>query len=153
MPARAISGVAQAVMSAPSKGTAPADACQSPMIVRSGGVLPAPFRPSSMVNAPRGTARSTPCRMWYGPMCVFTPDRLRSGGASDIRHSQIGLLHHRQRDHARRIAVGDEFAVVQHDNAVGERAHHIHLMLDQKDGAVAPRLDRLDEIEDDRHLV
>ena len=62
-------------------------------------------------------------------------------------------MHHRQRDHARRIAVGDQFAIVQDDNAVGERAHHVHLVLDQKDGAVTPRLDGLDEIEDDRHLV
>ena len=30
---------------------------------RSVVVLPAPLRPSSMVGCPRGTARSTPCRM------------------------------------------------------------------------------------------
>src|SRR5438874_4127229 len=42
---------------------------------------------------------------------------------------------------------------MQHDDAVGERAHHVHLVLDQQDGLVALRLDVADEIEDHRHLV
>src|SRR3989440_12650940 len=28
---------------------------------------------------------------------------------------------------------GDELAIVQHDDALGERAHHVHLVLDQQD--------------------
>jgi hypothetical protein len=51
----------------------PCEARHRPMMVRSVVVLPAPLRPSSMVSCPRGTARSTPCRMWYAPMCVCTP--------------------------------------------------------------------------------
>ncbi len=38
------------------------------------------------------------------------------------RHAQVGLLHHRRGDHRGRLAVGDQLAVVQHDDAVGQLA-------------------------------
>ena len=64
---------------------APCDAAHRPMIVRSVVVLPAPLRPSSIVTAPAGTSRSTPCRMWYAPMCVCTPASDSSGGGARSR--------------------------------------------------------------------
>src|ERR1700674_2506920 len=148
-----MSGVAQSVISAPSNRTRPAEACQSPMIVRKVVVLPAPLRPSSMVSPPRGTASSTPCKIWYGPMWVLTLSSCSSGAASDIGDTKIGFLHHRRGDHAGGLAVGHQLAVVQHDDAVGERAHHVHLVFDQQNGPVAARLDLVDKIEDHRHLV
>ena len=65
MPARAMSGVAQAPISVPANVTWPRLGFHSPMMVRSVVVLPAPLRPSSTVMAPSGTLKSTPCRMWY----------------------------------------------------------------------------------------
>src|SRR6185503_15176474 len=85
--------------------------------------------------------------MWYWPMCVLTPFRSSTG------HSEVGLLHDRRGNHGRRIAVGHELALVQDDDAVGERAHHVHLVLDQQDGLVALRLDGADQVEDHRHFV
>src|ERR1700693_5232532 len=148
-----MSGVAQSVISAPSNRTQPAEACQSPMIVRNVVVLPAPLRPSSMVSPPRGTASSTPCKMCYGPIWVSMPSSSNSGATSGIGDTEIGFLHQRRGDHAGGLAVGHQLAVVQHDDAVGERAHHVHLVLDQQNGPVAARLDLVDEIEDHRHLV
>src|SRR5690349_19481373 len=114
----------------------PAEARHSPMIVRRQVVLPAPLRPSSMVSEPAATAKSTPCRMWYWPMCVFTPARESSaslaGASSTGSHSEISLLHHRRGDHVGRLAVGDQRALMQHDDAIGERAHHVHLVLDEE---------------------
>eukprot|EP00952_Eustigmatos_sp_NYUAD-ZCMA_P000238 661-Eustigmatos_ZCMA.PRE.1 len=49
-----------------------------PSSMRSVVVLPAPLRPSSMVSWLAGTTRSTPCRMWYAPMCVCTPSSVSS---------------------------------------------------------------------------
>src|SRR3954464_8573546 len=45
--------------------------------------------------------------------------------------AEVSLLHHRRRHHLGGLAVGDELAVVQDDDAVSERAHHVHLVLDQ----------------------
>ncbi len=58
-----MSGVSRRVISSPSKRMLPRDAFQRPMMVRSVVVLPAPLRPSSIVNPPAGTLKSTPCRM------------------------------------------------------------------------------------------
>src|SRR5688572_30942541 len=99
------------------------------MMVRRLVVFPAPLRPRSIVNELALTERETPCRMWYCPMCVLTPRNSRSGlRRSGTRHSQVGFLHDRRGDDLRGLAVGDELALVQHDDAVGERAHHVHLV-------------------------
>ena len=67
--------------------------------------------------------------------------------------AEIGLLHDRRGDHRRGLAVGRQLAVDQHNDAVGERAHHVHLVLDQKDGLGLVVLEAGDEIEDDRNLI
>src|SRR5436190_10906659 len=162
MPAREISGVAQPPISWPAKVTLPRLGFHSPMMVRRVVVLPAPLRPSRTVMAPRGTTKSTPCRMWYWPMWVCTPSsvskgsamgRLRRTGPGAGCDTQIGLLHHRGADHLGRLAVGDQPPVVQHDDAVGQALDHVHLVLDQQNGLVALALELLDEVEDDRHVV
>src|SRR3954462_6271636 len=106
----------------------PAEARHSPMMVRRQVVLPAPLRPSSIVSRFFGTSKSTPCRMWYWPMCVLTPERASSG--SGTGHTQIGLLDDRRGNPLGRIAVGDELPLMQHDDAIRERAHDVHLVLD-----------------------
>src|SRR5215203_1044406 len=91
-------------------------------------------------------------------MCVSTPSSLRIGSGIDrpsCRHldAEIGLLHHRRGDDLARLPVGHEGTVVQDHDAVGERAHHVHLVLDEEHRAVAALLDLGDEVEDGRHLV
>ena len=127
------------------------------MIVRSVVVLPAPLRPSSIVTSPEGTSKSTPCRMWYAPMWVCTPREREQrphahAGFGFRREAEIGLAHDGRGDHRLRLAVGDELAVVQHDDAVGELAHDVHLVLDQQDGLVALALELADQLEDHRHV-
>src|SRR5437870_969337 len=109
----------------------PAEARHRPMMVRRHVVLPAPLRPRSIVREFGATAKSTPCRMWYWPMCVLTPRSSRSSGTSDApersaRDTQIGFLHDRRGDHFGWRAFGDQLALVQHDDAVSERTHHVH---------------------------
>src|SRR5438046_2248012 len=156
-------------MSRPPNVTEPCDACHRPMMVRRVVVFPAPLRPSSIVSLPRGTARSTPCRMWYAPMCVCTPCNVSKfsfmawllpplgeggdggacptsqppplpspgGGGSNscarscglLRYAEVSLLHNGRSNHGRRIAVRHQGAVVQHDDAIGEFTHHVHLVL------------------------
>src|SRR4051794_7973836 len=122
MPARAMSGVESFVMSRPSKTMLPLLAFHRPMMVRRVVVLPAPLRPSRMESPPRGTTRSTPCRMWYWPMWVWTPDRVNKGsgiGSDNFGCSKIGFLYDFRLHDFARLAVRDQGAVVQHDDAVG----------------------------------
>jgi hypothetical protein len=70
-----------------------------------------------MVSVFGCTAKSTPCRMWYWPMCVLTASSARSAATRD---PEIRFLHDRRSDHLGRRAVGDELALMQHDDAVGE---------------------------------
>src|SRR5256885_3832533 len=103
----------------------PAEARHKPMIVRRQVVLPAPLRPSSMVSEFGATPKSTPCRMWYCPMCVFM---LSSWSRSRTGYAQVSLLHDRRGYDFGRRALRDELALVQHDDAIRERAHYIHLV-------------------------
>jgi len=74
--------------------------------------------------------------------------RARNGRAAEIRLAHDGGV-----DDLRRRAVGHELALVQHDDAVGELFHHVHLVLDQQDGLVATPADGGDDVEDGRDLV
>src|SRR5204863_7927997 len=103
------------------------------MMVRRHVVLPAPLRPRSMVSEFGATLKSTPCRMWYCPMCVCTALSSRRSGTCD---PEVSLLHDRHGDDFGGRALGDELALVQHDDAVGERAHYVHLVLDEQHGLV-----------------
>src|SRR5258706_7298530 len=150
MPRRASAGVSSSWTSLPSKRIVPTEARHKPMIVRRQVVFPAPFRPSSMVSEFGATLKSTPCRMWYCPMCVWTAVSSNRSGTSD---AQIGFLHDRHGNHFRWCAFGDELPLVQHHDAIGERAHDIHLVLDEQHRLVALRLDVADEVEDHRYLV
>src|SRR4051794_138735 len=124
-----MSGVDSLVMSRPSNTMLPALAFHRPMMVRRVVVLPAPLRPSRTARPPRGTTRSTPCRMWYWPMWVWTPDRVSSGsadcaasagiGSDNFGCSKIGFLYDFRLHDFARLAVRDQGAVVQHDDAVG----------------------------------
>src|SRR3954464_9710581 len=145
MPRRARSGVSSFWISLPPNRMVPPEARHRPMIVRRQVVLPAPLRPRSMVSEFGATLKSTPCRMWYCPMCVWTALSSSRSATSDAserwaRDTKVGFLHDRHRNHFGRSALGDELPLVQHDDAIGERPHDIHLVLDQDNGLVALRL-------------
>src|SRR5262249_12425999 len=156
MPARAMSGAAQPAMLRPANRKRPRLGFHSPMMVRKVVVLPAPLRPSSTVMAPSGTAKSTPCRMWYWPMWGCTPSSANSGSAmarAPGRNTQIGLLHDRRANHLGRQTIGHQASVVQDDDAIGEASHHVHFVLNQQNRLVTLGLQRLDQLEHDRHVV
>jgi hypothetical protein len=91
-------------------------------------------------------------------MCVCTPaveqrharrscdgdvGRSGRGGGRALRRptavlaaSPVRLLDDRRGDHRRRSPIGDQRAVVQHDDAVAQLAHDVHLVLDQQDRLV-----------------
>src|SRR5262249_21852137 len=69
--------------------------------------------------------------------------RLPSGAPSASGDAQICLLHHGRADHCGGFAVGDQAAIVQHDDAVGQALHHLHLVLDQQDRFVTRRFQLL----------
>src|SRR4051812_49170365 len=113
MPRRAIAGVSSACTSFPSKRIVPAEARQSPMMVRRHVVLPAPLRPRSMVREFGATLKATPCRMWYCPMCVWIALSSKRSGTRDApersaRDTQVSLLDDRHGDHLGRCAFGHE---------------------------------------------
>src|SRR5262245_17114320 len=156
MPARAIACAAQPPIGWPANVTCPRLGFHKPMMVRSVVVLPAPLRPSRTVMAPAGTAKSTPCKMWYWPMWVCTPLSVSSGSAMAAapgRNAEVGFLHDGRADHLPRRTVRDQAPIVEHDDAVGETAHHLHLVLDQENGLVALSLQRLDQVEDHRYVA
>lgn len=76
----------------------------------------------------------------------------RSVLGASRRQAEVSLLHDRRSDHLRRLAIGHELPVVQHDDAVRELAHHVHLVLDQEDGLRPVFLERADQVEDHRRL-
>ena len=67
--------------------------------------------------------------------------------------AEVSLLDDRRGDHRRGLAVGGEPALVQHDDAVGERADDVHLVLDQQDRLGRVALQPRDQVEHDRNLV
>jgi hypothetical protein len=67
--------------------------------------------------------------------------------------SKVGFLHDVGGHDGRRFAIRDQGAVVQHDDAVGQRAHHIHLVFDQQHGLVALLLHLADQVQHHGHFV
>src|SRR5688500_14042304 len=120
-------------MGRPSKRMAPARGWRRPTIVRSVVVLPAPLRPRSIVTASRRTRSDTPCRMWCWPMKVWTSSSSRIGGAGDsgTGASEVGGLHLGVPADGLRRVVGDEPAVLEDGDRVGEREDHVDLVLDE----------------------
>jgi hypothetical protein len=69
------------------------------------------------------------------------------------RQPQVRLLHHGRGNDFGRFAVGHQRAVGQHDDAVGQFAHHVHLVLHQQNGLAAILLEFADQVQDHRRLV
>jgi hypothetical protein len=99
----------------PRKRISPAEACHSPMIVRSVVLLPAPLRPSSMVTSPsRHVEVDAVQDVVRADVRVHASDSSLMQGTHDAglvapaAESEVGLLHHRRGDHLRRLAIGHQ---------------------------------------------
>src|SRR5690242_17007720 len=132
MPSRAMAWGRRPWMGRPSKRTVPRLGGSTPITVRMVVVLPAPLRPSSTVTASGRTRSETPCRMWCWPMFVCTPS---SSSTSGMRAPEVRGLDLRARADLGGRPVGDEAAVLQHRDRVGQGHHHVDLVLDEQDGA------------------
>src|SRR4029078_5252697 len=99
-------------------------------------VLPAPFAPSNTTTSASSTYRSTPRNTWMGP---YPASRLATRSMVVIvrpscrLRSQVGL------DHALIVldltgrSLVDLAAEIQHDDAVGDPHHELHVVLDEQD--------------------
>src|SRR4051812_21040880 len=99
-------------------------------------VLPMPLRPISVTISPAAMSNDTPNSTWLRPYAVSTLESCSSGSAIE-RHrlllAQIGAAHVGICANCRRLSRRNHAAVDQHGDAVGEREHRVHVVLDQQD--------------------
>src|SRR6185312_9415326 len=150
-----------------------------PTMARMVVVRPAPLRPSSVTTSPRLTLRSTPCRMCDSPYQAFRPAMRSSSvvigvpsccapryelawggtarrscmrplqgrvGGSHVRLDHLGIF--------RYLGIGavrDDGPALQYGDAVRNRRHHVHVVLDHQDGAARGHF--LDQLRHPVHVL
>ena len=105
------------------------------MIERISVVLPAPLRPISPVNFPVGNSMLTSRRMLTEPIETSSPSSLTMGcllGRGTLRRSRTCAP--RCPEERRRVAVGDDAALVEREHALGVAADDVHVVLDEQHG-------------------
>ena len=114
----------------------PAIAGVSPMIERTVVVLPMPLRPMSVTISPGAIAERYAEQDLAQPVAGLDVRDLEQRGASHDRLllAEIGLPHLRIGPDRLRRAGRDDAAIDQNGDAVGEREHRLHVVLDQQDG-------------------
>src|SRR6266496_328866 len=153
-PSRATSYGGIRSMALPSKRMEPRAGCRRPMMLRIVVVLPAPFRPRSTVTASRFTPSDTPWRMWCWPMYVWMSSTSRTVSLMLVAATaKVGRLDLRVPADGVGRVVGDEPAVLQHGDGIGERHDHVDLVLDQEHRPVPPAANGLDQCDDGRHFL
>src|SRR3954471_6100166 len=137
--------LASCVMSRPSKRSWPARARCRPAITLISVLLPAPLGPTTHTSSPRSTCNDTSHSAGAAPYaaCTFTTSSM--GRLSQVGTHHIGVAHH-----FARLSLRDQLAVVQHHDAVRQRHHRAHHVLDEDDGGalVADATDQLDGVVD-----
>src|SRR5262249_47305593 len=98
-------------------------------------VLPMPLRPISVTTSPAPTVKLTSNSTWAGP---YPACKCATESRPVIRSfhlvAEIGRRHLRVGAHLLRRAARKHAAVDQHGDAVGEREHGGHVVLDQHHG-------------------
>src|SRR5262249_53031540 len=117
----------------PSNMTLPPRGAVMPMIERMVVVLPMPLRPSSVTTSPRRTSRSTPNSTWLWPYLVSSPSTVSTDVSRVILFAEIGHAHAGVISNLVGGSGRDDAAADQHRDAVGEREHRVHVVLDQED--------------------
>src|SRR3990167_5163266 len=95
-------------------------------------VLPAPLGPTTATSSPSPTVSETSHRAGASPYPTCRPS------ASSIGFPEIGGHDLRLPDDVARPALGDQLAVVQHHDPVGQVDHGPHDVLDEEDGGAPP---------------
>src|SRR4051812_11930497 len=101
------------------------EAVASPMIALIAVERPTPLRPRRLTISPRPTANVTPCRTWLLPYqaCMPSTSSMREARA------QVGFAHGGISADLLRRAGGEDPAVDQDRDAVGEPEDHVHVVL------------------------
>src|SRR5262249_42406515 len=127
------------VMSSPRKRIRPERTGSRPVMLSMMVVRPAPLRPTSETTSPSPTSSVTPRRMCAGPRKVFmastsSSTRLSFAVLSRKRDAKKDVGDVLVRLDRFRRAVGEEFALMHHDDAVRVPKHHVHVVLDDDRG-------------------
>src|SRR5262245_13175211 len=149
MPRRTMRSEAAPWIGLPRNVMVPVSGARSPEIVRRTVVLPAPLAPISATSSPLFTESETWSSTRVRPRCSVTLSRESTGGLVDAK---VGLDDAGVCAHLLGSAFGDLFAVVDHDDAVGDRHDDVHVVLDQNDGE-PPRAELPDQADDVRALL
>src|SRR4051794_40387342 len=130
-----------APMSRPSKRIEPAVAGVRPMIERTVVVLPMPFRPIRVTISPADTASDMPNSTWLSPYRVSMASTARRCSAmSNLLFAKIRAANLGVGADFSGFTRGDDAAIDQHGDAIGEREHRLHVVLDQEDRQLALEL-------------
>src|SRR5437762_8936063 len=106
----------------------------APATPRSVVLLPAPFAPISATISPSPTSNETSRHAGTSPYARSTFSTLSSKLAPEI-----GLDDARLRLHLARRALEQRLAVIEHQHALGDVHHEVHVVLDDEQGDAAPR--------------
>src|SRR5262245_32783206 len=118
-------------MSSSAKRIVPARAATMPNTVRSSVDLPAPFAPMMHAISPVPTANDTPRSTSSSSYPATTP---RSSSSGPRSAAKVGLDDTRVAANRVRRSLGDLLPVVEHDDALGDIHHDVHVVLDQQHG-------------------
>src|SRR5699024_1970936 len=109
-------------------------------------VRPAPLRPSRVTTSPRLTLRSMPCRTWDSPYQACRPSMcsrlsaVRAAEVSDIGGSHVGGHDGAVAGDFRVRPFGQNLALVEYGNGVGEFGNDAEIVLDHQHGTVGRHL-------------
>src|SRR5438132_9850875 len=149
MPSPARTCVGSRVISRPCKVMCPDRTGSNPMMLSMVVVLPAPLRPTRHTTSRSCTTSESPCKMWAGPrkVCTCTSSSIRQApsattpsGSLCRRCAQQRGCHGRVSTDVSRGAIGENSALVHHDNTIRVGKDHVHIMFDNHGGDV-PRSD------------
>src|SRR5688572_33370867 len=122
-----------------------------PMIERTVVVLPMPLRPRRLTTCDAGTSSEMPNSTWLRPYDVCRSRTSSMNRSASGFLAKVGPAHFRVRPDLLGQAGGDDAAVDQHRDAVGELEHRVHVVLDQDHGLAA--LERGEELDHALRLV
>src|SRR5690349_15349415 len=105
-------------------------------------VLPAPLGPTTQTSSPPRIASEISHSAVAAPYFATIESSASMGPSEKCRH-HVRLFHHFGRH-----TLGDNDAMLEHDDAVGERHDGAHHVLDEKDGRprIANRADQLNGV-------
>src|SRR5690349_24084163 len=122
-------------MSSPLNRMAPARAGTMPNTVRSRVDLPAPFAPMMQTISPSPTVNDTPRSTSTSSYPATTP---RSSRSAPSLPAKVGLDDAGVPPDRRRRPLGDLLTVIEHDDALRDVHHHVHVVLDEQHGLALP---------------